>query len=207
MATLPTVGGDVGTWGTELNTWLLVGHNADGTNIGGSGDVTMLFNSTLGADTASFDITSISSSYKHLEIIADLRSTEAAIQSIYNIRFNNDSATNYESMFHYAVPSTDGQDATGGTSGTAMLVGYVAGANSAAGYSTAVQVFIPNYVGTTFKKQLRSQTGFSRAAGNDPCITDGVGVWKSASAINRITVYPNSGSWKAGSMLTLYGRN
>jgi len=30
MATLPTPGGDVGTWGDELNTYLLVSHNADG---------------------------------------------------------------------------------------------------------------------------------------------------------------------------------
>lgn len=31
MARLPTVGGDTGTWGTVLNDYLLVGHNADGT--------------------------------------------------------------------------------------------------------------------------------------------------------------------------------
>lgn len=31
MATLPTPGGDVGTWGDELNEFLLVGQNADGT--------------------------------------------------------------------------------------------------------------------------------------------------------------------------------
>ena len=31
MPTLPTVGGDAGAWGTELNTWLLTAHNADGT--------------------------------------------------------------------------------------------------------------------------------------------------------------------------------
>lgn len=30
-ASLPTPGSDNGTWGTELNTWLLVSHNADGT--------------------------------------------------------------------------------------------------------------------------------------------------------------------------------
>lgn len=30
MATLPTVGGDEGTWGTELNAWLQVEHEADG---------------------------------------------------------------------------------------------------------------------------------------------------------------------------------
>lgn len=31
MANLPTVGGSAGVWGTELNTFLLVSHNPDGT--------------------------------------------------------------------------------------------------------------------------------------------------------------------------------
>ena len=36
MATLPTPGGDEGTWGDELNEFLLVSHNADGTLIAAS---------------------------------------------------------------------------------------------------------------------------------------------------------------------------
>lgn len=33
MATLPTPGGDIGTWGTELNDFLLVGHDSAGKNL------------------------------------------------------------------------------------------------------------------------------------------------------------------------------
>lgn len=40
MATLPTPGGDTGTWGDELNEWLLVSHNADGSPKGPYVDVT-----------------------------------------------------------------------------------------------------------------------------------------------------------------------
>jgi len=32
MPTRPSQGGSIGTWGTELNAWLDVGHNADGSN-------------------------------------------------------------------------------------------------------------------------------------------------------------------------------
>lgn len=39
MANLPTVGGDDGTWGTVLNTYLQVGHNADGTHFDASATV------------------------------------------------------------------------------------------------------------------------------------------------------------------------
>lgn len=39
MPALPTPGGSSGTWGDELNDWLLVDHNADGTNIGGGSGI------------------------------------------------------------------------------------------------------------------------------------------------------------------------
>ncbi len=35
MPSLPTPGGSPGSWGTELNAWLLVGHDASGNNLSG----------------------------------------------------------------------------------------------------------------------------------------------------------------------------
>lgn len=42
MATLPTPGGDSGTWGDELNEWLLVEHAADGTHSINAAGVTIV---------------------------------------------------------------------------------------------------------------------------------------------------------------------
>jgi hypothetical protein len=50
MPSLPTPGGDANVWGTELNTWLLVAHNPDGTGIGGGGGVSSV-NTRTGAVT------------------------------------------------------------------------------------------------------------------------------------------------------------
>ena len=47
MARLPTSGSDTGTWGDVLNTFLQVGHAADGTNIGGFVETTKSSGHTL----------------------------------------------------------------------------------------------------------------------------------------------------------------
>jgi hypothetical protein len=49
MARLPTAGGDSNTWGDVLNTFLQVGHAADGTNIGGMVETNKASNYTLTA--------------------------------------------------------------------------------------------------------------------------------------------------------------
>src|SRR5438093_5515748 len=63
----------------------------------------LIADSTLGAAAASFDITSIPGSYKHLQIVASLRSTRVNNFDPVRIRFNNDSGTNYANAIQYAV--------------------------------------------------------------------------------------------------------
>lgn len=172
---------------------------------GAQSGIAVISDSTLGVDTASFDVTGISQAYKHLEVIGDLRSTEAAIQTEVCVQLNGDSGSNYEHLYHFVVPSTTGQS-TASVSDTKMIVGLVAGASSGtATDSGAIRILIPNYTGTTFRKNLHVGTSLTREAGNDPAITIGTGIWEATTAIDRITVFPASGNWKAGSRLTVYG--
>jgi hypothetical protein len=50
MAVLPSQGGSEGTWGTELNTWLLVEHSATGTHTGTTFYASMASNMVINED-------------------------------------------------------------------------------------------------------------------------------------------------------------
>lgn len=160
----------------------------------------------LQADTASFDISDIPGTYKHLMLMADLRSTESATFSEIQLRFNNDSGGNYEWHYKY-LQSNDGSGTTdGGTSATSLGVGQADGATADANKSGALNVYIPNYAGTAFYKNFQSESAHGRttAVGQRVRII-GQGVWKNTTAVTRVTLLPGSGNWLAGSRLTVYG--
>lgn len=172
------------------------------------GDFSRIFDSTLGADAASFDITGISSGFKHLELIANLRGTTAATQIEVQCRFNNDSGANYDAQFFFIL----GAGSTGVTSAvaaTAAQIGLITAGTATANHSGTLRILVSDYANTTFFKKIEARTSYSRATGvsNDQINTIGVGTWNSTSAINRITIFPTAGNWLAGSRLTLYGIN
>ncbi len=60
MARRPTVGADVGTWGTVLNDYLNIGHDSEGNNIGKIVELVKSSNYTLGAGDAGIRIVATS---------------------------------------------------------------------------------------------------------------------------------------------------
>lgn len=162
-----------------------------------------IFNSTLGADAASFDITGIVATYAHLRIVAQLRGTEATASSNAAIRFNNDSSAIYdwERLFGNGAAAGAGE----GLAATGGQIGFIPGSTVGAGIAATLEIVIPNYAGTTFNKGYTSTCNHKVgvASGN---VYTGVwgGQWRSTAAINRITLVPQANNFLAGSRVTVY---
>lgn len=165
---------------------------------------TSISSSTLAAPAANFDITSIPSQFNLLLIYADLRGDTAANQVAAQLRFNNDSAANYDWIRVFG--SSAGSSASNTPGDTLIQVGEVPAASGTAGRSGPVLIQIYNYSGTTFNKSLISLNGRQHqtaAAGLN--VTETYGNWRSTAAINRITLLPAAGNWDTGSRITIWG--
>jgi hypothetical protein len=170
---------------------------------GTGGDVTRLFDSVLGATAASFDITSISGSYKHLKLVCSLRANNSSDQAVH-ITFNNDSGTNYMYLRHYRDTST--ADAWGASANdTFLYLCDAPGSARTAGNCVAFEMTIADYAGTTFRKGVCCP--MSTAFTNVGVQTAANGMWLSTAAINRITISLAAGNLEIGSRVTLYGMN
>ena len=154
----------------------------------------------LVADTATFDFTSISGSYKHLLIKLAGRMTGAVTDGVVTMTFNNDSGAHYDWETQGGFTTTS---SVGGTTGdTSIRVGEVPGASTTAGYIGVLDIDILNYAATTLFKGMASKGG---RFGTNRFAFQNYGQWRDTSAITRVTLTPGSGSWLAGSRATLYG--
>lgn len=170
-----------------------------------TGGISVISDTTLAADTASFDISGISSTFKHLRIEAQLRTTEGVVTSSVLVRFNNDTTASYDWQRVYGnAASASAAETLGATS---FAAGFVPGASAAANFAGAVVIHIPNYAGTLFNKTvISSVTAYEGSATGNVYAGQWGGGWRSSAAINRVTVLPGGGAnFKAGSRLTLYG--
>ena len=173
------------------------------TSVGGSssGGLTEVFNSTLAAPAASFDITSIASGGHALQIWLQIRSSVAATSDTYTVRFNGDSGANYDNQENWGSQgATANASSTGLFAQTFVIGGTCVGDTATAGVATLCEILVPAYDGTTLWKQafVRSQ---ARA------VTSGAGYilehwgsnWRNTAAITRVTIAPVTGpNWITG---------
>lgn len=178
-------------------TQFAAGRIFDPTKLLEASSVQRIADSTLGADAATMDFTSLSANFAHLLIVASLRGT--GIVGV-NVRMNNDSAANYYLQSTQNSAGTITANSQNGA--TQMEVGTLPNAAMMGVFA----LFIPNYAAANFHKGVLILNGRADTASQANMSSFvGVGLWNSVSAINRLTFLPDSGSIKQNSRISIYG--
>jgi hypothetical protein len=173
---------------------------------GGGGAYTQLADSLLIASAASFDFQAISGNFNHLKVIIYGRSDTAAASTNLLLRFNNDSAANYD--WENVQASDGGAPAASESLGaTAILVGEITGATATANYFAGCEITIPEYKGVVGNKVAHGLAALKIAntTVNQQLFFRGGGWRTTATAVTRVTILPAAGNFIAGSHATLYG--
>lgn len=153
-----------------------------------------------GQSTISF--TSISGTYKHLQIRLIARGNNADLYDSLIFKVNSDTANNY--TFHSlggngSTPSAGGVNPYGGFRGP-----EIAGATSTTGIFGVCVADLLDYTNTNKNKTMRMLGGVDRNGSGGISLTSGV--WMSTAAITRIDITPVFGStFVQYSSFALYG--
>jgi hypothetical protein len=168
--------------------------------------VTKLFDSTLGADTATIDTgaAGIAGGYALLEVFAYLRSDNAGgLVVATNVRVNNDSAANYDWQRLRGLGSTASAGET--LAATGWEVSVPGGGTNAAVWGS-MRMTIPNYTGTVGRKAASWQDGYADQTASQSVTVSRSGSWRNTGAITRLAcVSAGTDKFKAGSRLSIYG--
>lgn len=164
----------------------------------------MLADSVLDSPAATFDLTSIPAHWSHLKLVAYLRGDSASVAVPVYVRFNNDASAIYDRQALVANAAT----VTGSESisNTSAQIGNMPDSSGLADSFGVLELTIPYYAGTTDLKSASSIGGHKRDNSTGNVYVEQYSVhWRSAAAINRITLLPSSGNFDTGSRVSLYG--
>jgi hypothetical protein len=159
------------------------------------------------ANATLIDVTSISSSYDHLCLLGSFRSDKSAYRTNAQLRFNNDSGSNYNVTHLYSGGSTPTsyRDTNDSSFDDIELPAASALTN---GFGT-FQMWIPYYANTANHKQaiILSTSPNTDGTAHRQGIKAAAGMWASTAAIDRITVFQSSDDFVQYSSITIYGIN
>lgn len=171
----------------------------------GAGGLVIIFDSTLGADAATIDTGAggIASGHGDLLVWIVAQTADAAANGAVNLRFNNDSAANYDAA---QFETTGTGNSTSAPAGDTKEQTQLHGVGGTAAYPGVWRLDIPSYDATTFNKAGVAVSGMpDGTAANERLRVQGFG-WRNTAAISRIAITASSGAnLKAGSRMAVYG--
>lgn len=146
---------------------------------------------TLGSTASTITFSSIPSTYTDLVLVfIGGLTASGSVQ----IQYNGDTGSNYSSTYVYGYGT--GLGSSRQSNQTKAEIGGSWSAN------TVIICNIQNYANTSTYK-----TAITRYSDPNDTVGENVSLWRSTSAINQITLTNNSTTYRAGTVVTLYGIN
>jgi hypothetical protein len=173
------------------------------------GDYELISTTLISSNTPSvtFSVSSLSSTYKHLQIRGMIRTVRGTGGDIFGFRFNGDSATNYNT--HRLTATGAAVESSGDNPNDALIITYNLSTSDPANQYTAFVMDLLDPFSTTKNKTTRLFFGNGSApstgAGQRHMGLES-GMWRNTAAITSILARPLIGSdIAAGSRLSIYG--
>lgn len=139
---------------------------------------------TLSGNQLQIDFDNIPQTFKHLQIRALVRNSEATTDSETTFRFNDDSGTNYST--HYLRGYQSGVDSGNTTSRAKGRAGYNSGSSSNANVFGHWIMDILDYSNTNKFKTTRTLNGYNNNGNGAVWVISSN--WRSTSAITKISL-------------------
>lgn len=199
----PTLFSGTGSAGT--GTYCPIQMRARSAPLSSGGGGLVIFDSTLGADTASIDTgaNAIPAGLGHIEILILARTDSGAAIVAGELTFNNDSSAIYDSQ------SDIGNNVTpsAGSSLAQTSIGFNAhGTAGSASYACLTRAKILGYDQTTFWKTIEATTSNPDATANNNFAVQYSWGYRSTAAINRVKIAAGGAAkFVAGSRLQVIG--
>ncbi len=162
----------------------------------------------LSGTAASFDKTSIPSSYDHLYFIASCRTSPSSHLGSCDLTFNGTGGSSYGTTSIYGPLGGVGVSGES-SSHSAINYIYVAASNVQSDTFGTVEIWVPNYANTSNNTQALIQWGFMGDSTTDLQMITGqtAGVFMNTGAINQFTFSAGGNNFLQYSTFTLYGIN
>jgi hypothetical protein len=153
--------------------------------------------STLGSAASTITLSSIPSTFKHLQLrfSLDVVTTNSEIR----LRINGDTSTNYAR--HNLWGNGTSANASGIATGTSNFISLISASDST--YPTVGIIDILDYTSTTRNKTVRALSGVDRNGSGEIWLTSGFLL--STAAIASLAFSLDSGNLDTGSTVALYG--
>ena len=156
------------------------------------------------------DVTSISSSYDHLYLMASIRSDKASTERTNSeIQFNGDTGNNYDTCQLYSGGGNNTPTSYSQAGVDSFDDIETAAADCLADTFSSFEMWIYNYSNTTHYKQCLMLCGTpnNNTAEHKGGIKVTAGAWASTAAIDRIKMFQGSDDFVQYSSMTIYGIN